>query len=358
MYIIHKYLIKEILKYFCVVLVVVIAIYLAVEFFEKIDNFIEKSVPLSHAVKYFIMKTPFIVAQIAPVGILLAVIIVLGLMGKNNELTALKSSGIGAAFLLKPILVMGVVFSIGLFFLSDLLVPFTMSRADHIWLREVKKKTSAFTKKKDIWIRSKDKIIHVKYYNPARQTAFGLTVNYFNPDFKLVKRIDAEKGEQKGDGWLLSGVMQQTVDTAGDNHRVAFREAMAISLDLSRDSLQRMVKKSEEMRFFELLKYIRDIETDGYDAVPYRVDLQAKIAFPFVCIIMCLAGAGIVIRKTSGQGIATGIAWGISIAFLYWIFYSFCVSLGYGGILPPLVSVWLANFVFLCLGIVVVQKNV
>lgn len=229
---------------------------------------------------------------------------------------------------------------------------------DHIWLREVKKKTSAFTKKKDIWIRSKDKIIHVKYYNPARQTAFGLTVNYFNPDFKLVKRIDAEKGEQKGDGWLLSGVMQQTVDTAGDNHRVAFREAMAISLDLSRDSLQRMVKKSEEMRFFELLKYIRDIETDGYDAVPYRVDLQAKIAFPFVCIIMCLAGAGIVIRKTSGQGIATGIAWGISIAFLYWIFYSFCVSLGYGGILPPLVSVWLANFVFLCLGIVVVQKNV
>jgi len=358
MYIIHKYLIKEILKYFCVVLVVVIAIYLAVDFFEKIDNFIEKSVPLGHAAKYFIMKTPFIIAQIAPVGILLAVIIVLGLMGKNNELVALKSSGIGVAFLLKPILVMGVVFSIGLFFLSDLLVPFTMSRADHIWLREVKKKAPAFIKKKDIWIRGKDKIIHVKYYNPARQTAFGVTVNYFNPDFRLVKRIDAEKGEQRGDGWVLSGVMQQAVDTVGDNYKVAFHEEMAISLDLSRDSLQRMVKKSEEMRFFELLKYIRDIETDEYDAVPYRVDLQAKIAFPFVCIIMCLAGTGIVTRKTSGKGIATGIAWGIIIAFLYWIFYSFCVSLGYGGILPPLISVWLANFVFLCLGIVVVQKNV
>ncbi len=358
MYILHKYLIREILKYFCVVLVVVIAIYLAVDFFEKIDNFIEQSVPFSHVVQFFIMKTPFIVAQIAPLGILLAVIIVLSLMGKNNELVALKSSGIGVAFLLKPILVMGVVFSIGLFFLSDLLVPFTMNRADHIWLREVKKKAPVFTKKKDIWIRGKGKIIHVKYYNPARETVFGVTVNYFNPEFRLVKRIDAEKGELRDDKWVLSGVMEQAANPAGDDYKVAFHEEMAVLLDLSRESLQRMVKKSEEMRFFELLKYIRDIEADGYDAVPYRVDLQAKIAFPFVCIIMCLAGAGIVTRKTGGQGIATGIAWGISIAFMYWIFYSFCVSLGYGGILPPLISVWLANFVFLCMGIVLVQKNV
>jgi len=309
-------------------------------------------------VQFFILKTPFIVAQITPLGILLAVIIVLGLMAKNNELLALRSSGVGVAFLLKPILVMGVIFSIGLFFLSDLLLPSTISGADRIWLGEVKKEAPVFSKKKDIWIRGKGKIVHVKYYNPARQTAFGITVNYFNPDFRLVKRIDAEKGELTDDGWILSGVMQQVADAAGDNYQVVFHDEMAVSLDLSRESLQRMVKKSEEMRFFELLKYIRDIEAEGYDAVPYRVDLQAKIAFPFVCIVMCLAGAGIVIRKTGGQGIATGIAWGISAAFLYWIFYSFCVSLGYGGILPPLASVWLANFVFLCLGIVVAQKNV
>ena len=358
MYIIHKYLIREILKYFCAVLVVVIAVYLAVDFFEKIDNFIEQGVPFGHVVQFFILKTPFILAQITPLGILLAVIIALGLMSKNNELVALKSSGIRLAFLLRPVLVMGIVFSIGLFFLSDLLVPFTMGRADHIWIREVRKKEPVVTKKKDIWIRGRGKIVHVRYYNPVRQTAFGITVNYFDRDFRLVKRIDAEKGEIKNGRWILSGIMQQTLDPAGNNYKVVFHEEMAVPLDLSVERLQRMVKKSEDMRFFELLEHIRDIEADGYDAVVYRVDLQAKIAFPFVCIIMCLAGAGIVTRKTGGQGIATGIAWGISAAFLYWIFYSFCVSLGYGGILPPFISVWLANLVFLCMGIIVVQKNV
>jgi lipopolysaccharide export system permease protein len=355
MYIIHKYLIKEILKYFAVVLAVVVAIYLAVDFFEKIDNFMEQQVPFGHVVQFFILKTPFIIAQITPLGILLAVIVALGLMNRNNELIALKSSGIGFPFLLKPVLVMGVVFSIGLFFLSDLLVPFTTAGADHIWLREVKKKAPVFSKKKDIWIKGKGKIIHVKYYNPARQKVFGITVNYFDPDFKRVKRIDAEKGAIEDGRWALSGVMVQTAGPAGD--KISFHEEMAVSMGVSMDSLQRMVRKSEEMRFFELLHYIKDIEADGYDAVTYKVDLYAKIAFPFVCILMCLAGAGIATQKTGGQGIATGIAWGISSAFLYWIFYSFCVSLGYGGILPPLISVWLANIVFLCIGIVVVQRS-
>ncbi len=355
MYIIHKYLIKEILKYFAVVLAVVIAIYLAVDFFEKIDNFMEQQVPMGHVVQFFILKTPFIIAQITPLGILMAVIVALGLMNRNNELIALKSSGIGFAFLLKPILVMGVVFSIGLFFLSDLLVPVTTGRADHIWLLEVKKKAPVVNKKKDIWIKGKGEIIHVKYYNPALQKVFGITVNYFDPDFRLVKRIDAEKGTIEDGRWVLSGAMVQAAGPAGDT--VSFHEKMAVSLEVGMASLQRMVRKSEEMRFFELLHYIRDIEADGYDAVAYRVDLYAKIAFPFVCILMCLAGAGIATQKTGGKGIATGIAWGITSAFLYWIFYSFCVSLGYGGILPPLVSVCLANIVFLCIGIIAVQRS-
>ena len=358
MYILHKYLIREILKYFCIVLVVVVAIYLAVDFFEKIDNFIEESVPFGHVLQFFILKTPYIIAQIIPLGILLAVMTVLGVMAKNHELVALKSSGIGTAFLLKPILIIGVVSSIGLFFISDLMVPFTMSRADDIWLREVKKKAPLFTKKKDIWMKGKGEIIHVKYYDPVRQTAFGITVNYLDPAFRLVKRIDAEKGEIRADRWVLSNVMQQVGDPGGTGFKVAFHQEMAVPLGLSRESIQRMARKSEEMRFFDLLKYIREIEADGYDAVTYRVDLMAKIAFPFVCIIMCLAGVGIMIRNSGGQGIATGIAWGIGTAFLYWILYSFCVSLGYGGILPPLVAVWLANFVFLCLGIAAVQRRV
>ena len=112
MSIISKYLTEEIFKYFAIILVTVICIFLAVDFFEKIDNFIEAGLPFSKTISFFQFRIPFIIAQIAPVCILLAVLIVFGLMNKNNEIIALKSSGVSVYFFLRPVLSIGLLFSV------------------------------------------------------------------------------------------------------------------------------------------------------------------------------------------------------------------------------------------------------
>lgn len=356
MAIIHKYVVRETLKYFTIVLLFVVGIYVAVDFFEKIDDFMEKGVAIGRVVSFFGLKTPFILAQITPVGLLLAVIVTIGVMRKNHELIALQSSGISVYFLLRPILLLGAAASIGLFALSDLIVPPAMEKANQIWLTEVKGETRAVSRKKDVWIRDGQRIVHLKYYDPTREMIFGVTIHQFDDRFRLIRRIDAEKGALQSGDWVLGEVMLQTFEPDGDGYTVTFPEKLAVALDLSPDRLGQIAKKAEEMRFSELLRYVRHIEALGYGAVALRVDLYAKIAFPFVCIIMCMAGAGVAAGKRTREGLATGIVFGIVIAFVYWVFYSFCVSLGYGGMLPPLVSVWVANFVFVCLGILLLQR--
>ena len=150
MFIINKYLIKEILKYFSIVLTMIVGIYVAVDFFERIDNFIKAGVPLSKAFIFFIFKIPFIIAQIIPVCILLAVLITFGLMTKNNEIIALRSSGVSIYYLLKPVLLTGFLFSILLFFLSEVIVPITMEDANKIWLGDVRKESAIVSKEKNI----------------------------------------------------------------------------------------------------------------------------------------------------------------------------------------------------------------
>ena len=120
-----------------------------------------------------------------------------------------------------------------------------------------------------------------------------------------------------------------------------------------RDDLKRVMRKSEEMSFKELLSYIEKVETEGYDATSYRVDLQAKIAFPFVCIVLCLVATGISFRGRISEGLPVVIAYGLGIVFLYWIFNSFCISLGYGEMLPPLIAVWTANLIAACVGVLI-----
>jgi lipopolysaccharide export system permease protein len=143
--------------------------------------------------------------------------------------------------------------------------------------------------------------------------------------------------------------MEQVFNQQTGAYEVKFHDLVEEQLDFSPEDLQRVAKKSEEMSFKELLAYIRDIEAEGYDATPYRVDFHAKFALPVTCLIVALIGAGITLKRTSRYGLSVNIVLGIGVVFLYWIVHSFCMSLGYGGVLPPLIAAWASNFIFACL---------
>ena len=352
MLIIHTYLTKEIAKYFFIVLASVICIYAAVDFFEKIDNFLRAGASLSKALIFFALKTPFIMAQVIPVCILLSILVAFGLMAKNNELVAIKSCGVSIYFFMKPILFIGVISSVVLFFFSEVIVPITMEKANRIWLQDVRKEAAMVSKEKNIWIKGSRMITHIAHYSPTRKTIFGVTLNHFDEDFRLVRRVDAEKGVFKEGRWVLSHLMEQVLNKTDGDYTVTFYEEKIEPLDFLPEDLKRVIKKSEEMNIKELLSYIRKIEAEGYGATSYRVDLHAKLAFPLVCLIMCIVATGISLRGNLKEGLPVSIAYGLGIAFLYWVFYSFCVSLGYGEMLPPVVAAWMANLIFICFGVV------
>lgn len=352
MSILHYYIVRESVRYFVIILTMVVGIYLAVDFFEKIDDFIDAGLPISKAFSYFLLKIPLIVTQITPVGILLSVLVVFGLMAKNNEMVALKSSGISVYYMLVPVFFMGLVVSVLLFTLSETVVPVTMDRANQIWRVEVRQETAMTSQEKNIWIKGKRRISHITFYDQASESIFGVTNSDFDQTFRLIRRIDAEKGVFEKGAWTLYSVMEQNLDPATGKFRTNFLRKKVEPFPFKPEDLKHVVKKSEEMSFRELNAYAKKVESEGYDATLYRVDLHAKIAFPFVCTVMCMAGVGIALKRKVKDALPLGIAYGIGIAFLYWIFYSFCLSLGYAEVLPPLIAVWTANFVFFCISTV------
>ena len=93
MTVIHRYITRLFFKYLALVLVAVVTLYLCVDFFSRIDRFMSHGTAPVQIALYFVFKIPLIISQIAPAGILLAVLSVFGLMGRNNEIVALKSGG-------------------------------------------------------------------------------------------------------------------------------------------------------------------------------------------------------------------------------------------------------------------------
>jgi lipopolysaccharide export system permease protein len=334
-------------KHFGIVLAAAIGIYVSVDFFENVDKFVNAGLPAPRIIEFFQLKLPLIIAQITPVGILLAILITFGLMNKHNEIIALKNGGMSVYYLLRPVFTLGLFFSIFLFFLSEIVVPITISRANEMWRIEVKK-YAVTSVQKNIWLKGHRSISYISYFNPKDHTISGIALNYFDQEFRLIRRIDAAKGIFRKDRWIFYDMMEQILDRNTGAYEVKFHDQQVEELDFVPADLQRMAKKSEEMSFRELLDYIRNVESEGYDATPYRVDFHAKFALPFACLIVSVIGLGITVKKTTRKELSVNIAFGIVIVFLFWISHGFCLSLGYGGLLPPLIAAWTANFIFGC----------
>ena len=345
MFILQRYIIKEIFKHFGFVLVAAIGIYVSVDFFENIDKFMDAGLPISRIIEFLQLKLPLIIAQITPVGILLAVLITFGLMNKNNEIIALKSGGLSIYHFLRPILSLGILFSVFLFYLSEIVVPITISKANQIYRREVKK-YAVTAVQTNIWLKGHRSISYISYYNPKDQTISGITLNFFDRHFRLTRRIDAARGQFRNGRWVFYDLMEQLLDKKNESYDVKFHDERIEKTDFLPRDLQRAAKRSEEMSFEELYDYIQEIEAEGYDATPYRVDFHGKFAVPMACLIVSVIGTGITLRKGNRQGLSVNITYGIVVIFLYWISQSFCLSLGYGGILPPFIAAWITNFIF------------
>ncbi|GAB6905282.1 Permease YjgP/YjgQ family protein [Desulfosarcina cetonica] len=348
MTILYRYVTREVVNCLLIVLAAVLSIYLAVDFIEKIDNFMEAGVSVKRCVVYLLYKLPFIVVQIAPVGFLLSILIALGLMNKNNEVIALRSCGIGKFHLLKPTVTLGALLCIGLFVMTEVVVPPFMANANRIWLHEVRKKDLHATQTTDIWMRNAHQIVHIKKYDYDLKRITGVTIYTFNDQFHLVQRIDALSGSFDGQHWILSDAIKQVFTPDGGVKSTVPDDTVEMTIDLNPDDLATVAKRSDEMGLAELKRYIKRAEQEGYTATRYRVDYQSKIATPFVCVLLSILGTAIALGGKLREGMSVSITYGLGIAFLYWIFNSFCISLGYAEILPPLIAAWVANLVFLC----------
>jgi len=352
MSIIEKYLSKEFFKNFCIVIATISGIWIVFDFFDEIDGLIESGLGFFKVTFLFFAHIPF--HSFIPMGILLSILFTLGLMNKNNEILALNSNGISVYYLLRSIFVIGVLFSVVYFILSEQILPIIKSKESEIRAEIKDEKDVVSSKKESTWIKSGNSILRISFFNTKNNVALGVAIYYFDKEFNLIRRIDAKRGVYKNGRWILYEILEQTFDKGRGTPRVKVRDKLIQDLDFTYEDLISKVKNSEEMNFGELRDYVEKIESEGYDSTIYRVDLYAKTAQPFVCIIMCIVGAGIALNRKLRNSLPLIILSGLVVIFLYYVFYSFCLSIGYGGIIIPFLSAWAPNFIFLCTGAVAV----
>lgn len=345
-----RYVGKEFLKLFLLCLAAFILIYLLADFIDRSSQFLKYNPGLRWVVMYFVYKIPLIIFQMVPVAVLLATLLNLTILSVNSEIVAIKAGGISVVRVCVPMIILSSLLSFGSFAINEYVVPYTNMKMEWVYIVKIKHQPWALRfKREDVWYKSSNAIYNVDTYHPDKNRIEGVSVYWLNDQFRLVGRTDAPKVQYKDGEWhFLNGVNR----TFKDNILVSeeFFDDKVFPLPEKPDDLKIMEQQSDQMSLKELYDYVKKIQHEGYDATKYLVDLQGKISFPLISIIMSILGIPFAVRTGRSGGVATGIGMAVVIGVGYWILMGLGLSLGRAAILPPIIAAWGVHVVFLVIG--------
>jgi lipopolysaccharide export system permease protein len=347
-----RYIAGEIFRFFAMILLLVAVVFLVVDYLSNADKFFAVGLPMKRALAYVLFRLPRELVQLLPLCLLLSILTALGMVNRSNELTALKGGGIGPGVLLRPVmLVAACVCLLGLF-VVEMIAPSAAARVNTIRYEELYPSAVSANRRENIRIRQDTFFIHIREVDVENERMEGVHLLETGRDtFLPRRRILAQSGIFVPEGWMLEAVVIQDLDEKTGAFTSRFHPQWMLKVGLQASDFERTRRGAEEMGIRALWRYIGKIQGEGYDTSRYRVDLFGKTAFPFAAFVLSMLAVSIALRPSMKKNMAVGMGYGMGVAFLYWICYSFSLSLGYGGILPPVFAAWMPNLFFGALGV-------
>ncbi|MGD0169960.1 MAG: LptF/LptG family permease, partial [Smithella sp.] len=145
MKLLDKYILKEFFKILVITVLSFIALFLIVDFFDKIRMFLSNNASVSQIASYFVYSIPMIISYIFPPAVLLATLMTFSSLSKFNEITAMKANGINIYRISLPLTIFAAIAAVFLFYFSELISPASVQKTEYIVKVEVQKqKTLGF----------------------------------------------------------------------------------------------------------------------------------------------------------------------------------------------------------------------
>jgi len=305
-------------------------------------------------VDYFRYLAPYLFYQLAPLGALVAVLVALGIMSKNNEIVAIKASGISLYRLAAPLLLAGLGLTATMMLLDDTYLPYANQRQDAL-RNQIKGKPAQTYTQPQRWIFGENnKIYNYDLFDPSQNLFGGLTVLEIDPrDFQLRRRIFATRARwsESQKVWVLEGGWVR--DFSGGTI-VKYEKLPPVTslpeLIEPPSYFNREVRQAFQLSWRELSVYIEGLHRAGFDVSNLTVQWHRKLAFPIIApVIMLLAIPFAFLVGT--RGALGGVALGVAIGIVYWSLAELLQAMGGVGQLPPLVAAWSPDIIFFFLGL-------
>ncbi|HKM85632.1 MAG TPA: LptF/LptG family permease [Terriglobales bacterium] len=347
--ILDDYVLRGFSLYFAMIVAAFLMLLLVFTLFELLSDILRNQISPLTVGEYLLNVAPYFLYTTTPLSMLLAVLVTFGLLQRSNEITAIKATGISLYRIIIPVLIASTLVA-GVLFLSDqLYLPYTNKRQDALRNQIKGKPAQTYLRPDRKWIFGQHfDIYYYQFFDPDRDVFGGVSVFQFDPHtFQITHRIIADRARWSSSmgRWVYEQGWERSLSGPAIENYHRFDVATYPELSEPPAYFKKEIKQSSEMSYEELRRYIHDLEESGFDVVRLRVQLQKKIAYPLITLVMAILAIPFALSAGKRSAVA-GVATAIGIGVVYWTISGLFEAMGNLSQLPPAVAAWSPDLVF------------
>ena len=349
--VVNRYLAGQFLAFFLPILTSFVLLYVIIDLFDRLDILLRYQASAAAAARYFLFKLPLMVTHITPPAVITAALLAFGVLGRRNEIIALRASGVSLAQTAVPVVVLATAISIGALIWNETVVPYCSRRFEYVNKVEIRKRAiRGVLSDRAIWYHGADGFYNIDYVDRTRQAVYDLTIYRLDDQFRPRSVVNVPRAEWVGGRWEPHDAVEHRLD--GDAFGAPPAPPAGVTISETLDDFLEVQREPEELSFFELRDRIDSLRRKGIDPSHYMTELYLKLSVPFASLALAWVAIPIGGRLRRHPSIAATIGLGTAVGFSYWVLLGLSTSLGLSGAVPPLFAAWTANAAFALLGTV------
>ncbi|MCF8057105.1 MAG: LptF/LptG family permease [Desulfocapsa sp.] len=358
MTLLNRYILAQFIRTFFIVAAAFVAIYILVDFFEKIDNFLEADKSIGLVLQFFLLSIPFIIDMLGPVLILLSGVITLGLLSHNNELTAMMAGGIHMRTIIHPILIGSLLFTMLFLAMAQWVLPYTIATTNTIWYEEVKGMVPlGIFRNGRYYYKGKEGFYSFVRPWPDKNVFLDFSYSSWNPNYKLETLVSAKRAEWDESGWnLFKGQIQREVNP--HNHLTTLFDQQTFAFPERPEFFFIPKYQSAELSLTQLFQAMYKQETHN-ETVIAKTNFYGRLSYTLLGIPLLFLGLPVLLLsyKKWGKDLSVAIPASCGMAFLAWGLWGTLQALARADYMSPLLAAVLVHIIFGTSGFLILHKQ-
>ena len=350
--ILDRYLLRQFFPFFLIVWGMFVFLLSLIDLFANLVRYLNNEVPFLEIMRICLFFLPKAVSYSLPIALLFAGAYTLGTLYYRNELTTVFASGIPFWRFSAPLVLVGVLSSVFLFFFEDIVVIPTYKVKNDLTrqaLRQFRTEQNA-----DIVIKARGGylIYYIDFFDQHSLILNGVSIIERNPAGGLISHIRASSASWNGSYWdLRNAVIYQY-----ENDMIRIRPLLHSSYFQEHpDIFTRSAVNVEELRAMEARLLVEDLRNAGLPFTSALTNFHHRFSFsvvPLIVTILSIPMGGMFKKNILLMSLLTSLC----AAVVFYVMEMVSMAMAGLGHIPPVIGAWFPIGSFMIIGLFMLKK--